>query len=317
MSDKQSFFKHPAGIVEPGTIIGENTRIWAWAHVLGGSRIGADCNLCDHTFVENGVSIGNRVTVKCGVSIWEGISIDDDVFIGPSVAFTNDKFPRSKQYPVAYAKTHVCKGASIGANATILPVTIGAYAMIGAGAVVTKNVPPYAIVVGNPARIVGYVNAVSVESEPSRAGKEAQGGRTTSTGAKLYDIPSFSDVRGDLSVLEFDKLLPFPVKRIFYTYGVDSTEVRGEHAHKGCEQFLIAVSGSLHVIVDDAEHREEFVLDTPTKGLHLPAKCWGIQYKHSSNCVLMVLASQGYEAEDYIRSYDDFLQYKGASNAIS
>ena len=313
------YFKHPNGIVEDGAVIGKRTRVWAWAHVLGGATIGSDCNLCDHTFIENGVTIGNRVTIKCGVYIWEGISIEDDVFIGPSVTFTNDKFPRSKQYPSEYAKTIIEQGASIGANATILPVTIGAHAMIGAGAVVTKKVPPYAIVVGNPARIVGYVNATPVDKNvkmvESDAGNHAF--EKTETGAKLYRIPSFSDIRGELSVLEFKKVLPFPIERIFYTYGVDSTEVRGEHAHKVCEQFLIAIHGSLHVIVDDSIHREEFILNSPKYGLHLPSGCWGIQYKHSPDCVLLVLASRKYEANDYIRNYDEFLQYKGEKQCNS
>lgn len=308
-----NYFKHPNGIVENGAVIGDNTRVWAWAHVLGGATIGSDCNLCDHTFVENGVTIGNRVTIKCGVSIWEGITIEDDVFIGPSVTFTNDKFPRSKQYPTEYCKTIIEQGASIGANATILPVTIGAHAMVGAGAVVTKKVPPYAIVVGNPARIVGYVNATPVDSLKKSVEFEAKDSafEISETGAKLYKIPSFSDIRGELSVLEIKKMLPFPVERIFYTYRVDSTEVRGEHAHKKCEQFLIALHGSLHVIVDDSIHREEYILNSPTYGLHLPSGCWGIQYKHSSDCVLLVLASRIYEADDYIRNYDEFLQYKG------
>ncbi len=308
---ENDFFVHPHGIVEPGAKIGSGTRIWAWAHILGDSVIGKDCNLCDHTFVESGVILGDRVTVKCNVSIWEGITIEDDVFIGPSVAFTNDKFPRSKQYPAEYAKTYIAKGASIGANATILPVKIGAYAMVGAGAVVTKNVPPYAIVVGNPARVVGYVNAVSIaNSNPGMAGG-TQGQKESSIGAKIYSIPSFSDVRGDISILEFSKILPFEIKRIFYTYGVKSTEVRGEHAHKVCEQFLIAVHGSLNVIVDNGICREEYVLDSPTKGLHLPSGCWGIEYKHSQDCVLLVLASHEYDAKDYIRDYNEFLKYKG------
>lgn len=307
----ESYFKHPLGIVEPRATIGEGTRIWAWAHVLDDAVVGKDCNICDHTFIENGVTVGDRVTIKCGVYVWSGIQIEDDVFIGPSVAFTNDKFPRSKCYPESYAKTTLRRGASIGANATILPVEIGAHAMVGAGAVVTKNVPPYAIVVGNPARIIGYVNAVSVKKETAGSNTPAASDvMTTKTGAKLYDIPSFSDMRGDLSVLEFEKLLPFPIKRIFYTYNVNSSQVRGEHAHKKCEQFLIAMCGSLHVIVDDGTVREEFVLDSPVQGLHLPAGCWGIQYKHSRDCVLLVLASQDYDSADYIRDYNDFLNYK-------
>lgn len=310
MSEKeQAAFIHPLGVVEPGASVGKNTRVWAWSHILPGATVGDDCNICDHTFIEGGVSIGDRVTVKCGVYIWTGVTVENDVFIGPAVAFTNDKFPRSRQWPDAYARTRICRGASIGANAVILPVTVGAHAMVGAGAVVTKNVPPYAIVVGNPARIVGYVNTVNMKDG---SGPEKTEGSSSVTGAKLIDIPSFSDVRGDLSVLEFEKLLPFPVKRLFYTYGVDSAEVRGEHAHKRCEQFLIAVHGSLHVLVDDSVSREEFVLDSPTRGLHLPAGCWGIQYKHSPDCVLLVCASEGYDPDDYIRDYDEFLTFKRA-----
>ena len=165
MSEPLKYFLHEKGVVELGASIGEGTRVWAWAHILSGASIGKDCNICDHTFVENNVSIGDRVTVKCGVYIWDGITVEDDVFIGPSVTFTNDKFPRSRQYPNEYAKTRVCRGASIGANATILPVTIGAYAMVGAGAVVTKDVPPYAVVMGNPARITGYVDASKIQRQ--------------------------------------------------------------------------------------------------------------------------------------------------------
>lgn len=146
---------HPQAIVE-STEIGEQTRIWAFSHVLPGARIGCDVNLCDHTFVENDVIIGDRVTIKCGVQLWDGLRVEDDVFIGPNVTFTNDLFPRSKQYPSdGFPKTFIKKGASIGANATILPgITIGEYALIGAGSVVTKDVPACAVVVGNPAKII-------------------------------------------------------------------------------------------------------------------------------------------------------------------
>jgi len=135
--------------------IGSGTRIWQYAVVLQGARIGENCNVCAHTFVEGGVVVGNNVTIKCGVYLWEGVSVEDDVFIGPNATFTNDREPRSKQYPEAYAKTLLKQGCSIGANATLLPgVTIGRYAMVGAGAVVTKDVPDYAVVVGNPAKVI-------------------------------------------------------------------------------------------------------------------------------------------------------------------
>ena len=138
--------------------IGDNTRIWQFSVVLQGAKIGKECNICAHTLIEGDVTIGDRVTIKSGVYIWDGITIEDDVFIGPCVAFTNDKHPRSKVYPVQFPKMIIKCGASLGANATILPgITIGKYAMVGAGAVVTKDVPDYAVVAGNPAKIIRYV----------------------------------------------------------------------------------------------------------------------------------------------------------------
>lgn len=151
-------FIHPHALVEEGAIIGKSTRVWAFAHVSNGAQIGADCNICDHTFVEKGVKIRDKVTVKCGVYLWEGIEVLDEVFIGPSVTFTNDLYPRSKQYPENYHKTILHKGCSIGANATILSnLQIGEWALIGAGSVVTKDVPAFALVYGNPGKIKGWV----------------------------------------------------------------------------------------------------------------------------------------------------------------
>ncbi|HGK4842163.1 TPA: acyltransferase [Kluyvera georgiana] len=137
------------------THIGNDTTIWQYSVILPGAIIGNNCNICAHTFIENDVKIGNRVTIKSGVFLWDGLIIEDDVFIGPCVAFTNDKHPRSKQYPEQYLKTTIKKGASLGANATILPgITVGEGAMVGAGAVVTKDVAPFTIVTGNPAKIL-------------------------------------------------------------------------------------------------------------------------------------------------------------------
>ena len=141
--------------------IGQRTRIWQFAVILDGAIIGVDCNICAHTLIEGNVMIGNNVTIKSGVFIWEGTSVEDNVFIGPNVTFTNDKFPRSKEYPDKFQEIKIGQSASIGANATLLPgITIGRYAMVGAGSVVTKDVPPYAVVVGNPARIVRFIDPV-------------------------------------------------------------------------------------------------------------------------------------------------------------
>lgn len=149
------YFKHDNALVESEDV-GKGTRIWAFSHVLPGAKIGDDCNICDHVFIENDVVIGDRVTIKCGVQIWDGLRIADDVFIGPNATFTNDLAPRSRQ-DFELLTTTVEQGASIGANSTILPgVTIGSGAMVGAGAVVTKDVPEKAVVIGNPAKIIRY-----------------------------------------------------------------------------------------------------------------------------------------------------------------
>ncbi|MDR2175517.1 MAG: N-acetyltransferase [Synergistaceae bacterium] len=136
--------------------IGENTTIWQFSVVLKEAVIGANCNICSHVFIENNVIIGNNVTIKNGVQIWDGITIEDDVFIGPNATFTNDKYPRSKCYPEQFLQTLIKKGASIGANATILPgIVVGESAFVAAGAVVVQDVPQRAIVAGNPAKNIG------------------------------------------------------------------------------------------------------------------------------------------------------------------
>ncbi len=138
--------------------IGEGTTVWQYVVILAQARIGRECNINAHCLIENDVVVGDRVTVKCGVYLWDGLRVADDVFIGPNATFTNDRLPRSKQYPDSFPLTTIEQGASIGAAAVILPgITIGAGAMVGAGAVVTRDVPAHALVVGNPARIVRYL----------------------------------------------------------------------------------------------------------------------------------------------------------------
>jgi len=150
-------FIHPLANVAECSI-GEGTKVWQFVVILKGAKIGRDCNICAQTLIEGDVVVGNRVTVKSGVQLWDGTLVEDDVFIGPNVTLTNDPYPRSKEYPVEFSGIRICRKASIGANATILPgIIIGNEAMVGAGAVVTENVPPKAIVVGNPARIIRYV----------------------------------------------------------------------------------------------------------------------------------------------------------------
>ena len=203
------------------------------------------------------------------------------------------------------------KGASIGANATILPgITIGERAMVGAGAVVNRNVPPEAIVVGNPAQITAYVGVPRLE-RPADAVNPASRTETEVPGVVLYNLPNVEDMRGMLTFAEIGKNIPFEVKRFFVVYGVPNKEIRGEHAHHELEQFLVCVHGSCSVIADDGRTRRQFRLDSPSKGLHLPARIWSVQYKHSPDAVLLVLASAAYDAKDYIRDYAEFRRVVG------
>lgn len=150
-------FIHPSADVKAAEI-GENTRIWQYAVVLKNAKVGENCNICAHTLIESDVVIGNNVTIKSGVFIWDGTRIENNVFLGPNATLTNDPMPRSKQYPEKFSGITLKTGCSIGANATILPgISIGENAMVGAGAVVTKDVPDNAVVVGNPATIIRYV----------------------------------------------------------------------------------------------------------------------------------------------------------------
>jgi UDP-2-acetamido-3-amino-2,3-dideoxy-glucuronate N-acetyltransferase len=307
----ESVFIHEKALVEPGTRIGARTRVWAFTHILPGAVLGEDCNICDHVFIENDVIIHNRVTIKSGVQIWDGIRLESDVFVGPNVTFTNDSFPRSKQYPNEFTRTVVRKGASVGANATILAgLTIGTNSMVGAGAVVTKDVPPHAIVKGNPARITGYVSSIGKHNlEPARRARRA--GPTRVPGVRVYEMPIIADLRGCLSFGQYDEHLPFAPKRYFIVFDVPSKDVRGEHAHKTLHQFLVCVKGSCSVVLDDGKNRDELLLDGPGVGLHIPPMVWATQYKYSSDAVLLVLASDVYDAEDYIRDYDKFMEAGG------
>lgn len=306
LMSKEVYIHHSADVQSEK--IGAATRIWQYVVVLAGAKIGEHCNICSHCFIENDVEIGDRATLKSGVQLWDGLRVGNDVFIGPNASFTNDRFPRSQQRPESFLVTTIGDGASIGAGAVILPgIVIGARAMIAAGAVVTRSVPPNAIVVGNPAKIVGYVDATR-ESVPPTSTTRASPSVISSRvrGVNLHQLPKVVDIRGSLSVGEVNREIPFDVKRYFLVYGVPSLETRGEHAHHECQQFLICVSGSCNAVADDGVNRQEFVLDRPDLGLHLPSMTWGIQYKYSKDAVLLVLASHAYEASDYIRDYAQF-----------
>jgi UDP-2-acetamido-3-amino-2,3-dideoxy-glucuronate N-acetyltransferase len=309
-------FIHPLADVQSQNI-GVKSRIWQFVIVLPNAKIGEDANICSHCLIENDVVLGNRVTIKSGVQLWDGLRVGDDVFIGPNATFANDIFPRSKNPPTKFLETILESGSSVGAGATILPgITIGSNAMVAAGAVVTRSVPPNAIVVGNPAKIVGYVDANQRKISSNLAIPSSDKGTHSSQvrGVNLHNMPRIIDIRGSLSVGEFERSVPFAAKRYFLVFDVPSKETRGEHAHLQCHQFLVCVSGSCSVVADDGKSRQEFLLNKPNIGLHLPPMIWGIQYKYSADAVLLVFASEYYDSKDYIRDYTQFLDLTRATH---
>ncbi|MGI8677506.1 MAG: WxcM-like domain-containing protein [Jatrophihabitans sp.] len=315
MSD---YFVHADGRCESSTV-GIGTRVWAFAHILPGAQIGADCNICDHVFVENDVVVGDRVTVKCGVQLWDGLRVGSDVFIGPNATFSNDPFPRSRHRPDRFARTMVQDGASIGANATILPgVTIGRSAMVGAGAVVTRDVPANAVVVGNPAHIVRYQESAtrgpSAAPPAPEVARQVTPYRSRVRGVVLSRMTRADDMRGSLVAVSFAEQVPFVPARIFTVFGVPNREVRGTHAHRVCAQLLICLAGSMVCVADDGIEREQFSLDDPSMALYLPPMTWGTQYRYSPDAQLLVLTSHPYDGGDYIRDYDEFLAAVAASS---
>jgi UDP-2-acetamido-3-amino-2,3-dideoxy-glucuronate N-acetyltransferase len=304
-----AFFQHQQALVE-SQAIGDGTRVWAFAHILPGARVGRDCNICDHVFIENDVVVGDRVTIKSGVQLWDGVRLEDDVFVGPNATFTNDPFPRSRNYQTSVPVTTVRRGASIGANATLLPgITIGAQAMIGAGAVVMHDVPANAIVYGNPAHIRGYVDSHRVRSSaaPSAPAAEAADADALVRGVTIITRQRKEDLRGSLSVLEVGSGLPFVPQRYFVVSNVPSRQVRGEHAHLRCQQLLTCVNGECRLLVDDGARRQEIRLTSPEQAVYVPPMIWGVQFDFSADAVLLVLASDLYDPSDYIRDYDEFL----------
>jgi dTDP-4-dehydrorhamnose 3,5-epimerase-like enzyme len=242
-----------------------------------------DATILPGAYIEAGVTLGHRITVGANSVVLAG----------------------------EHASTRIEDDVWIGANCTIYgDVVIGARARIDHGSVVTTSVPPKAVVMGNPAKIVGYVDTPIYDHGIA----QTRVSNTTSIasavkGVALYTLKYVPDMRGALSVGEFHRDIPFAPKRYFLVLGVPTAETRGEHAHIACHQFLIAVTGSVAVVADDGTNRQEFILDRPHVGLYLPPLTWGIQYRYSSDAVLLVFASDYYEPDDYIRDYKQFVDY--------
>ena len=274
--------------------VGEQAVVHASAHIGPGSRIGP------HVVIEAGVSIGSNATLGSGAHVARGVQIGNGVAVHAGAVFADS----------SASATTVGDGAVVGAGAVICGgIVIEAKAMVRPGSVVTRSVPPAAIVEGNPANIVGYVDAQQGPARSLQPPAAAKGSSITATavnGVTVHTFPIIADLRGDLTVGEFDKQIPFVPLRYFMVFGVPNKEIRGEHAHRDCHQFLICVRGSCAVVADDGSQRVEVMLDAPNIGIHLPPMTWGVQYKYSADALLLVFASHHYAAADYIRDYAEF-----------
>ena len=275
----------------------EESLIDIFARVMPSVIVGRSVRVAAQAFVGECALLGDRVQVAELACIGAGVRVEADARIDAGAILAGGQEPA----------TVVRSGASIGAGAVVSAgLHIGQNACIAPGAVVTRSVPPNAIISGNPGQISGYVDAHDVGRIEGTGGDV--GARVTAVrGVTLHRLPEVEDLRGNLSVGEIGADVPFEVKRYFLVHGVPNMEIRGEHAHRQCHQFLIAVHGSIRVVADDGVSRAEFVLDRPSLGLHLPPMTWGIQYRYSADAVLLVLASHHYDGGDYIRDHDEFL----------
>ena len=301
-----SVYVHPQGLCEAANV-GSGTRIWAFAHVLPQAVIGADCNICDHVFVEYDVVVGDRVTVKCGVQLWDGIRLEDDVFVGPNATFTNDRMPRSKVYPVEFLKTIVRRGASIGANATILPgLTIGERSLVAAGSVVTRDVPARVLVRGSPARPVSFLDADLVETAACGA---AVAPYELLPGVRLCRLQTSRP--GTLVATEILRDIPFAPRRFTAVEEPPDGGLIGDHARIRCSQFVVLVSGAATALVDNACERFAVRLSAPGDAILLPPGTWGGQLDFAPGSVLGIFASEDDDEADYVRDYGAFLARSG------
>jgi dTDP-4-dehydrorhamnose 3,5-epimerase-like enzyme len=253
------------------------------------------------------------VVIHSGAFVGAGAVVSSGCSVGPGAVLADADDDADRQAVERF--TVLKEGVRIGAQALLLPgITVARGAVVRPGAVVTRSVPQGAIVEGHPAVIVGYVGADrAAEAVPGLAldapgARPAVGVRATAVrGVTVHQFPLHYDLRGDLTVGEFGQHIPFAPRRWFMVMRVPSREVRGEHAHRQCHQFLVCVSGQCSVIADDGQHKCEVLLDAPTRGIYLPPMVWGIQYRYSADAVLLVFASHLYDAADYIRDYDDYL----------
>jgi UDP-2-acetamido-3-amino-2,3-dideoxy-glucuronate N-acetyltransferase len=298
-----SVYVHPQGICESRNV-GPGTRVWAFAHVLPGASVGADCNICDHVLIENDVLIGDRVTIKSGVQVWDGVRLEDDVFVGPNATFTNDLYPRSKVRPPKFLNTTVRRGASIGANATILPgITIGEGALVAAGSVVTHDVSARVLVQGNPARPASFLDAKLIEAGTSHG---AQQPSELMLGVELRRLSCATDRGGSLVATDLAREVPFVPRSFFALVETPEGALRSDHARIRCVQLMVLLSGEVTALVDNARERSAIRVSAPGNAILIPPGTWGGLLGFAPGTAVAVFASEPDDAADFIRDYGEF-----------
>jgi UDP-2-acetamido-3-amino-2,3-dideoxy-glucuronate N-acetyltransferase len=301
-----STFIDPSANFE-GDSLGAGSRVLAYARVTPGAVIGRDCVVSDHAALVGAVTLEDEVTVQTGAQLLGEVRIEHGVTVGPgAVVGAEPARGDSDKREIV-----VRRFAAIGANATVLPgVAVGRRSVVEPGAVVTESVPANAIVSGNPATIIAYVDAGHEAAAEDIVLPRPLADAVTETrvrGVSLHRLISARDLRGSLTAAEFLGL-PFAPRRLFTVYDVPSESVRGAHAHRECAQFLMCLTGAVSCLIDDGSVREEVRLDSPDLGLHIPPMIWGTQWRYTRDAVLLVLASHPYDADDYIREYEEFLE---------
>jgi len=280
--------------------------------------IALSAKLGDYVKAYPGAKVGDLTIIEGFTQIWSGVEIGARVRVEAGVVFVKNVGAER----VGSETTRVSDGVHLGAGSIIgLGVTIGLGAVIEPGTVVLQNIPANAVVGGAPARITGYTQTHTPNFEATQ-GRAVINNHETATqvgvgGVTLHRLKLVRDVRGDLSVGEFQNEVPFLPKRYFLVFDVPSEKVRGEHAHHRCHQFLVCVKGKCAVLVDDGCRRCEIELDAPNMGLYLPPLIWGVQYKYSPDAILLVFTSDYYDPADYIRDYQEFVATVQRSNQSS
>ena len=269
------------------------------------ARLGKNLTIGPNAVIGDNVTIGDNCIIDSGVNISRNSILESGVIIGSNTVFIEANIENEE------TETIIKKMVKIGPNTTIYPnIIVGESAAVKPGTVLMRTVPPYAIVEGNPATIVGYIDTIYRTNDLKKIPaiqKELKSELIGVKGVTYHNFPIIPDLRGNLTVGEFNNQIPFEAKRYFLIYGVPTREVRGEHAHRLCHQFLICIHGHCSIVTDDGNNRVEILLDSPNKGLYLPPMTWSIQYQYSQDAILLVFASHYYDSDDYIRDYENFI----------